>query len=76
MLTFGKKAETAQKLVNYLYTQPFVNLGEVMQALNVSKQSANQIIKDFMNKGILVEVTGRQRNRIYYFKKYYDLFVV
>ena len=76
MLTFGKKAETAQRLVNYLYTQPFVNLGEVMQALNVSKQSANQIIKDFMSKGILVEVTGGQRNRIYYFKKYYDLFVV
>lgn len=76
MLTFGKKAETAQKLINYLYTQPFVNLGEVMQALDVSKQSANQIIKDFMNKGILVEVTGNQRNRIYYFKKYYDLFVI
>jgi ribosomal protein S25 len=47
-----------------------------MQALAVSKQSANQIIKDFMNKGILVEVTGNQRNRIYYFKKYYGLFVV
>lgn len=76
MLTFGKKAETAQKLINYLYTQPFVNLGEVMKALDVSKQSANQIIKDFISKEILIEVTGNQRNRIYYFKKYYDLFVI
>lgn len=76
IISFGKKAENAQKFVNYLYTQPFVNLSEVMSALNVSKQSANVILKDFVDKGILIEVTGNQRNRIYYFKKYYQLFIV
>ena len=76
IITFGKKAETAQKLINYLYTQPFINLSEVMKALEISKQSASAIINDFVNKGILNEVTGNQRNRVYFFKKYYQLFVV
>lgn len=76
IITFGKKAESAQKLINHLYSNPFVNLSDVMNAVRLSKQSANQLIKDFLDKEILVEVTGNQRNRIFYFKKYYDLFIV
>lgn len=76
IITFGKKAESAQKLINHLYSNPFVNLSDVMDAVNLSKQSANQLIKDFIDKEILVEVTGNQRNRIFYFKRYYILFIV
>ncbi|KQR69758.1 Fic family protein [Pedobacter sp. Leaf176] len=76
IITFGKKAESAQKLINHLYSNPFVNLSDVMGAVNLSKQSANQLIKDFLDKEILVEVTGNQRNRIFYFKRYYILFIV
>ena len=76
IITFGKKAENAQKLVNYLYTNPIVNLADVMGATDLSKQASNQLIKDFLNKKILVELTGNQRNRLFYFKTYYDLFIV
>jgi len=76
VVTFGKKAETAQRLVNYLYSQPFVNLGDVGKALNISKQSANVLINDFVKRGILDETTGNDRNRAYSFKRYYDLFIV
>lgn len=76
VVTFGKKAETAQRLVNYLYSQPFVNLGDVGKALNISKQSANVLINDFVKRGILDETTGNERNRAYSFKRYYDLFIV
>jgi len=76
VVTFGKKAETAQRLVNYLYSQPFVNLGDVVKALNISKQSANVLINDFVKRGILDETTGNERNRAYSFKRYYDLFIV
>lgn len=76
IITFGKKAENAQKLVNYLYANPIVNLADVMGATDLSKQASNQLIKDFLNKKILVELTGNQRNRLFYFKTYYDLFIV
>jgi len=71
-----KKAENAQKLVNYLYANPIVNLADVMTATSLSKQASNQLIKDFLNKQILVELTGNQRNRLFYFKTYYELFIV
>lgn len=76
IITFGKKAESAQKLINHLYSNPFVNLSDVMNAVSLSKQAANQLIKDFLDKEILVEVTGNQRNRIFYFKQYYTLFII
>lgn len=76
IITFGKKAENAQKLVNYLYANPIVNLADVMGATDLSKQASNQLIKDFLNRKILVELTGNQRNRLFYFKTYYDLFIV
>lgn len=76
IITFGKKAENAQKLVNHLYANPIVNLADVMEATDLSKQASNQLIKDFLNKQILVELTGNQRNRLFYFKTYYELFTV
>ncbi|HEY0895299.1 MAG TPA: Fic family protein [Sphingobacteriaceae bacterium] len=75
IIGFGRKAESAQKLINFLYTQPFTNLIEVMAKVDLSKQAANQLIRDFVDRGILVEITGNQRNRIYYFKRYYQLFL-
>lgn len=76
ILSFGRKAQTAQTLINFLYTQPFTSLNEVMSKTELSKQAANQLINDFVERGILVEVTGNQRNRVYYFKKYYQLFLL
>lgn len=76
IITFGKKAENAQKLINHLYANPIVNLADVMEATQLSKQASNQLIKDFLNKQILVELTGNQRNRLFYFKTYYELFTV
>jgi len=47
-----------------------------MNTIELSKQASNQLIKDFVEQGILVEVTGNQRNRVFYYKKYYQLFLV
>jgi len=76
ILSFGRKAQSAQTLINFLYTQPFTNLNEVMGETGLSKQATNNLINDFVSQGILVEVTGNQRNRLYYFKKYYQLFLL
>lgn len=76
ILSFGRKAQSAQTLINFLYTQPFTNLNEVMGKTGLSKQATNNLINDFVSQGILVEVTGNQRNRLYYFKKYYQLFLL
>jgi len=73
-LEFGKKAHNASKLIEYLYQYPVLSVSDVIKPLEVSKQTANSLIKDFETKGILKEVTGFQRNKLYIFDKYLNIY--
>jgi Fic family protein len=72
--TFGKKAHNASKLVEYLYQQPIISIGEVAKVLEVSKPTANTLVKEFEEKGILQEITGYERNKLYIFEQYLDIY--
>jgi len=74
MLSFGKKSHNAIRLLDFLYQKPIVSLSDIVDALDVVKQTANVLIKDFENKGIIKEITGYQRNKIYVFEKYLDIY--
>jgi len=45
-----------------------------MKELKISQVSADKLIKAFQNSGILEEITGFRRNRLFQFKAYFDLF--
>ncbi|TFV94516.1 Fic family protein [Algoriphagus kandeliae] len=70
----GRKQAEAKRLINELYKQPIVDAGFVAEQLGVHASTANRLIKDFENLGILTELTGYKRNRIFAFKEYIDLF--
>lgn len=53
------------KLVDHLFRNPFVNLSWARKTLNVGAQSAQNNINQLLERGILKEVTGQKRNRIY-----------
>jgi len=74
ILDFGKKAHNAGKLIEFLYQKPIVSVSEVIKILEVSKQTANVLIKEFEAKGILIEVTGYKRNKNYAFKRYLEIY--
>jgi len=74
ILEFGKKAPNAKKLVNYLYANPIVNISITSSLLDVSPTTASSLLKDFEEKGILIEGSGFQRNKYYIFHEYLDLF--
>jgi Fic family protein len=71
---FGKKAHNASRLVEYLYQKPVVSISDIVEPLSISKQIANLLIKDFETKGILVEITGHERNKLFVFKRYLDIY--
>ena len=72
--TFGKKAHNASKLVEYLYQRPIISINDVSEALAVSKPTANILVKEFEQKGILRELTGYQRNKLFVFEQYLDIY--
>lgn len=74
IMSMGKKLPNARALLNYLYSKPVITVSDVVETLNITKQSANTLIKDFCDLGILTEQTGYKRNRIFTFTEYLTLF--
>ena len=73
-LNIGQRAEKGEQLLRYMYSQPILSVNKVADVLNVTHQSANSLIKKFIELEILTEITGYQRNRIFMFSSYLELF--
>lgn len=74
IVTLGKKITNAKLLMNMLYSNPVINSSYVIERLKVTPATANSLIEDFIKLGILEEITGGKRYRIFSFKEYLNLF--
>jgi Fic family protein len=74
LLSLGKRINNAKKLITFLYRKPLINVKDVENVLNVTAKPANAIIQEFVKLGVLKEVTGYKRNRLFLFEEYYKLF--
>ncbi|RTL13431.1 MAG: Fic family protein [Neisseriaceae bacterium] len=74
IFSFGKKSQNAKALVDFLYQKPIISSADIIEPLGVSKPTANLLLSDFVEKGILIEVTGLQRNKLYSFERYLNIF--
>lgn len=74
-LTLGKRAPTARNALNLLYRKTAVTAKDIEAELGLSTPSANALLKELLRLGILKEVTGLQRRRIFVFQDYLTLFL-
>ena len=74
IIKLGRKLSLAKELLFYLYKKPVVTAMDVEEELKISKPTANAILKNFQQLGILKEQTGFKRNRIFIFDQYISLF--
>ncbi len=72
--SLGNRSINAQKVVDYLYTQPVINVNNVGEIIQKSDVTAYKLINDLEQLDILKEISGAQRNKLYIFKDYLDLF--
>lgn len=72
--TLGSRTGNARKVVRHLYEQPIVSAGDVSHAAEVSMPTAYKLIETLEGLNILAEITGDQRNRLYVFRDYLNLF--
>jgi Fic family protein len=72
--TLGSRTANAQKVLNYLYQRPVVNAARVGEVAGISPASAYKLIADLERFGILKEVTGGKRSKMYMFDAYLKLF--
>jgi cell filamentation protein, protein adenylyltransferase len=71
---FGSRAGNAQKIMNYLYQKPMINAEKVSRVAGVSMPSSYKLISGLEKEGLLKEITGGQRGRMYVFDNYLKLF--
>lgn len=62
------------RLLDYLFEHPLVSVRMAQEELGCSYVTAGNVIEEFVKLGILREITGSQRNRLYRFDPYLSLF--
>jgi len=72
----GRRGKTGLALLKLLYRRPVVTVAEVSRALAISAPTANALVADFERLGVLREMTGFARNRVFGFERYLKLFLV
>lgn len=75
VLSLGKRAPNARQALNMLYRKPVVSAADLEQGIGISTPTANALIRDLMRLGILHEVSGLKRKRLYAFERYLALFL-
>ena len=74
ILTLGSRAKNAHKLLRFMFTQPIVNAKQATKELGMAFSSTSLLLKSLTELGILKEITGFSRNRLFVLEKYLNLF--
>ncbi len=72
--TLGNRSVDAQKVIEYLYNQPVIEVSKVEEIIQKSNVTAYKLLGSLEALEILKEISGAQRNKLYAFKEYLELF--
>jgi Fic family protein len=70
----GRRASRAHQLLDGLFQNPVVNVKDVERMTDLSQPAANALTTALAKMGILKELTGQRRNRLFMFETYLSLF--
>ena len=74
ILTLGSRTKNAQKLLRFMYAEPITNVKRVVEKLNMNYPTTNRLLKSLTELGVLKEITGFTRNRLFVLEEYLNLF--
>ena len=74
IMTLGRKAKIAQRLLLVLFSHPIISINQVSDSLDTGFAAASRLIADFQRLGLIKEVTGLSRNRFFALAEYLALF--
>lgn len=69
-----RRQENVQQLMRHLYARPVIDVKTATSVLATTTNTAAALVNDLVVNGILVEVTGQRRNRLFLFHDYLELF--
>lgn len=70
----GSRSGDAFKVIDQLYQNPLINAKKISDITNKSMTPAYRLIEELEKRAIIKEITGNERDRIYIFEPYVNLF--
>jgi Fic family protein len=70
----GSKTEKGIQLLKILFQNPIITANQLVNEMKIAHSTANRLLADFENLGMLDEYTGFKRNRKFIFKEYFEIF--
>ncbi len=69
----GRARYSCEKVFEYLKQLPQVSVPLLAEALNITAPTARSALNHLLELGIIIEITGKQRDKVYLYKKYLHL---
>jgi Fic family protein len=69
-----RSSHNALNLLEFLFQVPVISVHKASEVMKVSYANANRLVSGFQDLGILDEVTGRRRNRLFRYSRYIEMF--
>ncbi len=70
---FERGAVNALSLLDKMYSTPFVNIRSVEKLTKISFKSAANLVNRLEEMGLLTEMTGRKKDRVYFYQPYISI---
>lgn len=70
----GRRSGNSLTLLEHLYFRPIVSIELVQDIIKLSYPNANTLVKDLCDLGLLEEITGQKRNRVFAYQPYLKVF--
>lgn len=70
----GRAAANGHRVLEHLYQRPILSVAGVQALTGSTYTAANNLVARMVGLGILVEATGYQRNRVFRYQAYIDIF--
>ena len=70
----ARRQDNAHALMRHLYARPVVDVNLAAKVIGATTNTASALITDMVTHGVLAEVTGQRRNRLFVFSEYIELF--
>jgi Fic family protein len=70
----ARAAANGHRVLEHLYIRPIVSVSEIQTMLGTTYPSASNVVSKMVSLGILIEITGNRRNRLFRYEPYIQLF--
>jgi Fic family protein len=70
----GRAAGNGHRVLEHLFLKPILSVADVRQLTGTTFPAANKLVSRLAEQGIIQEITGNKRNRLFRYEPYINLF--